>query len=140
MTRGRPPHNRLALINPGRHLDVKSDGRRRGGARRSRLLAIISKRDTVIFWRMSVEVFSRPCRPRPLMAPSRRSTMSTYWSPMWGKADPKQTDIDCMGAADEAGRSGEAYFGDLNPGISPDLYLLRLRSSRRDKCWDQDHI
>jgi hypothetical protein len=38
--------------------------------------------------------------------------MSRYRSPIWGKADTKQTDIDRVNlvAVDEAGRSGETYF------------------------------
>jgi hypothetical protein len=104
-----------------------------------------SKAGSARLYQSNPLVSRKPLSKRPksrLVAPSCRSTMSTYRSPMWGKADPKQIDIDCSnyGCRRRSRQGRRDRLWRLNPGISPDLYLLRLRSSRRDKCWDQDHI
>jgi hypothetical protein len=41
-------------------------------------------------------------------------------------------------AADEASRSGETYFVAAILEPRQNVYVLRLRSSRPDKCWHQD--
>jgi hypothetical protein len=54
-----------------------------------------------------------------------------YRSPMWGKADPKQTDIDCgnYGRRSRSRQERRDLLCRLNPGTSLDVYVLPLAST-----------